>query len=78
MFFGYPSAANANNWLHDCLIEILKTIHVCHQDQLAVPEWPEIIPEVYRDKLSKRTGLQGRLVAYQETIAKLDQGELSA
>ena len=27
MLFGYPIAATAENWLHECLVEMVQTIH---------------------------------------------------
>lgn len=77
MLFGYPAVAIEDNWFHDCLVEILKTIHACHQNQQPVPQWPAIIPETYRERLESRSGLRARLVAYQEAILNLSQEELA-
>jgi hypothetical protein len=81
MLFGYPAAAIEDNWFHDCLVEILQTIHTYYQEpqnnKEPLPDWPEIIPEIHREKLSSRRGLRDRLIAYQEAIIKLSQEELA-
>ena len=76
MLFGYPvSAATANNWLHECLCEILRSIHASIQAAKTPPPWPEIIPDQYRKKLQKRTGLKERLKTYQIAVEKLTTAE---
>jgi hypothetical protein len=30
VLFGYPIAATAENWLHECLLEMMQTIHANH------------------------------------------------
>ena len=43
MLFGYPIAATAENWLHECLVEMVQTIHANHANhdgrQVALA-WP--------------------------------------
>lgn len=71
MLFGYPIAATTENWLHDCLVEMLAAIH-SHLDQgVPLPQWPGIIPVPYRDALQKRTGLHDRLEAYRTAVCDL-------
>lgn len=77
MLFGYPAAAIEDNWFHDCLVKILQTIHSCLRDQKPLPEWPQIIPETYRESLSNRRGLRDRLIAYQDVAATLNEEELT-
>lgn len=71
MLFGYPISATATNWLHECLCEILHSIHDSLHTATKPPAWPEIIPERYRKRLQKRTGLKDRLKTYQSTVEKL-------
>ena len=78
MLFGYPLAATAENWLHECLCEILQLIHSCIETGKPVPSWPDIIPlanipESYRDTMKRRTGLRDRLSIYQTALAKLSK-----
>ncbi|MDQ2097122.1 MAG: hypothetical protein QQW96_05710 [Tychonema bourrellyi B0820] len=75
MLFGYPIAATAKNWLHECLCEILRSIHASLQAAKTPPTWPEIIPDLYRNRLQKRTGLKDRLKTYQNTVEKLTTAE---
>ncbi len=75
MLFGYPISATKENWLHDCLYEILDLIHDSIQTATTLPEWPEIIPMLYRKKLERRTGLRDRLNIYQITLEKLTTTE---
>ena len=71
MLFGYPVEATAENWLHECLHEILHLIHSCIATGKSPPAWPDIIPESYRNRLQRRTGLRDKLKAYQIAVAKL-------
>ena len=64
MLFGYPIAATAENWLHECLLNMVETIHASHDAGQAVPAWPHIIPTAYRGKLGSRAGLRNRLNQY--------------
>ncbi|MBN3873875.1 hypothetical protein [Nostoc sp. JL33] len=78
MLFGYPvSAATANNWLHECLCEILRSIHASLETAtpLPLPAWPDIIPARYRKRLEKRRGLEDRLNIYRITLEKLTTAE---
>jgi hypothetical protein len=71
VLFGYPITATAENWLHECLLEMVQTIHARHDAGKPVPTWPGIIPETYRSKLSTRTGLKNRLNRYSVAARKL-------
>lgn len=73
MLFGYPVAAVEDNWLHNCLSEMLHSIHNCIQAGQNPPDWPEIIPKQYRPTLRRRTGLRSRLEEYTKAIDRLDQ-----
>jgi hypothetical protein len=71
VLYGYPLDATTQNWLHDCLCEILGSIHASLGAGQAPPEWPAIIPEPYRDLLSTRTGLRDRLISYTRALGRL-------
>lgn len=75
MFYGYPIAATEDNWLHDCLCEMLAVIHDSIDAGIKPPKWPEIIPVARRPDLSARTGLSGRLEAYEKAYKKLEDLE---
>lgn len=75
MLFGYPISATVENWLHECLCEILHSIHASIQAAQTPSPWPEIIPYRYRNILQKRTGLKGRLKTYQIAVEKLTTAE---
>ena len=77
MLFGYPTAATQDNWFHDCLCEILQTIHTSKQRGQSPPTWPTIIPETHRTILRSRHGLRDRLNKYQAVIDKLNESELN-
>ena len=64
MLYCYPVAATADNWFHNCLCEILRTIHADLKAGETPPEWPDIIPGEYRERLRSRTGLRDRLMKY--------------
>lgn len=71
MLFNYDRAANADNWLHDCMLEIL-------HDQLpridaGTPKtaWPTVIPELHRLKLRSRTSVRDRLSTFLDAYEAL-------
>lgn len=69
MLFAYPIAATAENWLHDSLVEMVRTVHAKLDAGEKVPDWPDIIPAEHRADLSSRGTLRDRLKIY-ETSAK--------
>jgi hypothetical protein len=71
MLFGYPISATEENWLHECLYEILQLIHTCVETGKPLPKWPELIPEAHRDILQGRPALRNKLNAYEKALAKL-------
>lgn len=75
MLFGYPIAATTENWLHDCLFEILTAIHTHLDDGVPLAKWPDIIPEAHRDALRNRTGLRDRVDAYHTAVSGLTPHE---
>jgi hypothetical protein len=77
LLFGYPATATKENWFHDCLYDMLQTIHTGKQQGQPTPVWPEIIPEAHRTTLSRRHGLRDRLNAYREVVKTLNESELS-
>lgn len=74
MLFGYPiAAAQNNNWLHECLVELLTSIHRDLKARKVAPNWPEIIPERFRDRIQSRTGLKERLLEYRTSLLTLNE-----
>lgn len=75
MLFGYPIKATSDNWLHECLCQILHSIHSNLASGNTVTEWSKIIPESYRNKLKTRItrpgGLGDKLNGYQAALATL-------
>jgi hypothetical protein len=72
MLFQYPISATSNNWLHDCLIQILQSIHTSIQAGETPDEWPNLIPNKHRKILKSRTGLKSKLEAYKDKFGALD------
>lgn len=75
MLFGYPISATRENWLHECLCDILRLIHASLQTATTLPAWPDIIPASYPKRLHTRTGLRDRLISYKTTVEKLTTAE---
>jgi hypothetical protein len=75
VLFGYPIAATAENWLNECLLEMVQTVHASHDGGQAVPAWPDIIPAAHRGKLSSRKGLRDRLKHYSVAAGMLSKLE---
>lgn len=71
MFFGYPIEATDENWLHDCLSLVLRTVHVSLDSGQPLPVWPEVVPEEHREQLKRRHGLKSRLEGYQSAVSQL-------
>jgi hypothetical protein len=78
MLFGYPSSANAENWLHDCMVAAVIMVHELVEAQTPLPAWPEILPIPYRAKLSTRHGLRDRFVEYASALSQLGADERKA
>jgi hypothetical protein len=75
MLFGYPHKATKGNWLHACLCRMLRAIHVAIQTGNAVPEWPDIIPQAYRQRLRLRRALRDRLEDYSTAFSNLSPAD---
>jgi hypothetical protein len=77
MLFGYPIAATSNNWLHECICELLFAIHKLIVDKVGLPNWPELIPVRYQDRLVSRRRLQDHLTKYYQSVKCLKKDELA-
>ncbi len=71
MLFGYPLAATQNNWLHDCVLDAVTTVHSLVDAKKRYPAWPKILPDAHQAALKSRTGLRDRLKAYDTALRKL-------
>lgn len=72
MLFGYPIAATANNWLHECVFAAVEGIHDFVERGRRLPAWPSILPAAYQHLLRSRSGLRERLDRYASVLKKLD------
>jgi hypothetical protein len=76
MLYEYSLLANANNWLHECLKQVILSIHDDLDNRLVPASWPDIIPAQYRVRLKPhKAGLNGRLLEYIKAASKLDAPE---
>jgi hypothetical protein len=75
MLYAYPVQAAGENWLHDCIGEVLRRVHDCIVTGQRIPVWPNIIPELYRAQLATRNGLKDRLAKYVRVVSTLPLGE---
>ena len=75
MLFSYPIAATADNWVHDCLLHAVSTIHQRVSEGAKIPTWPQIIPRSYRGAMKPRTGLRDCFAAYAAAIGKLSPND---
>jgi hypothetical protein len=71
MLFGYPIAATNDNWLHNCLSDVLQLIHTSLSTGAILPTWPDILPELYRNRLKRRVGLMDKLNSYHAALLNL-------
>jgi len=65
MFFGYPIAATAENWLHECLAQMVTAIHGRLDAAQRPQSWPAIIPTAHRAHVRSKYGLRDRLKTYE-------------
>lgn len=72
MLFGYPQEAIQENWLHECLTEMLLDLHQSLAREEEPTDWPECIPNVRRTVLRRRTGLRDRFASFKEKFVLLD------
>jgi hypothetical protein len=72
MLFTYDSAATTENWLHGCVVSMIKTLHQDLDTGLAPTEWPAIIPNKYREKLRPKWGLRKKIYAYAAAVSQLN------
>jgi hypothetical protein len=75
MLYGYPIAATAKNWLHQCVCEAVSVVHQRLAIGKSLPAWPRTIPKKYRARLATRRSLRDHLTAYAHSVSKLSQGE---
>ena len=73
MLFAYPIEATENNWLHECLCEMIQSIHASLDAGDEPQGWPEIIPTAHRVGLSSRWGLKDRLNGYRQVAKDLTE-----
>jgi hypothetical protein len=71
MLFGYPLAATQNNWLHDCVLKAVESVHALVDAKKRYPAWPKILPAEHQATLKSRTGLGDRLKAYDKAVRAL-------
>jgi len=86
MLFGYPIEATAENWLHECLSQIIQTIHHNVVSGNSSTDWLSVISEPYRNILKnylkvssnpnpKKLSLGDKLKNYQIALSKLSVTE---
>jgi len=77
MLFCYPIDAASENWLHECLVEMVTSAIDQIESGNSPVGWPACIPADHRSKLRTRTGIRGRFRAFCETAEKLSSAERS-
>lgn len=86
MFFGYPIEAIEENWLHDCLTQIIQKIHLNVASGNTSTDWLAVIAEPYKSRLQnilrvstesnpRRLSLGDKLMNYQTKLAGLPTPE---
>lgn len=75
MLHAYSVAAIADNWLHECIGEVLHRIHADLADGGTTPEWPMIVPQRFRSRLKTRRGLGDYLKKYTLAVGGLNPEE---
>lgn len=71
MFFSYPVQAIEENWIHECIQAAFEKICSDLDAQNMVPDWPDMIPEGYRERLRSRKKLPQLLASFKNEAGKL-------
>lgn len=71
MLYCYSLSATQENWLHESLCAMLRTIHESIRAGVEPFRWPDIIPHERRTVLERRRGLKSRLEAYRDGLRVL-------
>ncbi|KAA1164230.1 hypothetical protein EU508_02700 [Pseudoalteromonas fuliginea] len=72
MLVNYPiSAAQDNNWVHECIYETISFIFNSLNQAIAMPEWPDILPQRHRERLKSRTAVKTLLKKVEGISAQL-------
>lgn len=77
MLYCYPVNATKDNWLQASLIIILRRIHRAIGRGVHIPNWDDLVPTNYLDRLKSRTGLRNRITEYAEAFESLSNAERS-
>lgn len=86
MLFGYPLEATEENWLHDCLTQIILAIHLNVANGDTSTDWFAVISEPYKSRLKnvlrvstksnpKKLSLGDKLKNYQTKLVDLPRHE---
>lgn len=78
MLFGYPIAATTNNWLHDCLVQAVKSIHAAMDANRRCPAWPTVFPSAHQPTLKPHRKLCKLLKAYDKAVRGLAKPDRDA
>ncbi len=71
MFVTYPIEATADNWIHDCIFSVFKTICDALDNGKTIPAWPEILPTQHQNSLSSKRTLPTLIKQFEAEAAKL-------
>lgn len=64
MLFAYDQTANADNWLHDCMVDVLRSELAKIDQGLAPTKWPDVIPPTHRPRLRRRSSVRDRMAKF--------------
>lgn len=74
MLVNYPfSAAQDNNWVHECIYAAISLIINNLNGAKAIPDWPDVLPREHRDKLTTRRKLKGLLADFENIAVQLTE-----
>ena len=74
MLVNYPiSAVQENNWVHECIYEVISLIVNNLNSATAIPDWPDVLPQIHRDKLTSRKTIRGLLENFKNIAVQLTE-----
>jgi hypothetical protein len=75
MLFGYSVAATAENWLHECLCEMVRSVLTLMNAGDGAGNWPDCVPPAHKARLSNRPALRAKFESFCQAAMQVTQEE---
>jgi hypothetical protein len=75
MLFGYSVAATAENWLHECLFEMVRSALTLMNAGGGAGNWPDCVPPAHKARLRNRATLRAKFESFCQAAKQVTQEE---